>query len=84
MIAPMVFIIFACKYIPEQVMMVIAIVYVSFVAIVFIVGFIYTVYRAVIDIFISIICFVRSFVVTTLYSIGRLVKMLKGEKRIEE
>jgi hypothetical protein len=73
-VGPFVFAIFLYKYIQGDLLLQISIFYAFFLLVVFLIGFIYLVYRMIIDFVVSSVCLLRSFTVTTIHAIRYLAR----------
>ena len=79
-IAPVIFIVLFTKYIPDGVWTVLGIVYVVVVSVLSVIFIIYLLYRVVIDLFASLLCLIKSVIVTTDQAfkfIKKVILMLK-------
>jgi hypothetical protein len=77
-IAPFVFTFLFIRYIPENVFILAAVIYSFILAFIFLMAFLYLIYRILIDLWISVICFLRSFVTTTIFSYKFLQNIIKS------
>jgi hypothetical protein len=74
-IAPVVFGISFNKYIPEDVLLASSIIYAFILGTIFVIALIYFVYRLIIDLWITGVCSLRSFIRTNIYSFKKLINI---------
>lgn len=65
------------KYIPEDVLLASSIIYVFILGFIFVIALIYFIYRIIIDLWVTGICSLRSFITTTIYSFKKSKKIIK-------